>query len=108
MTSWSHQIGNFVSGSIQQNKKDFLKKVMIYFLKDTVSKILHTQWFIMMKKHHICIWVLFQCVMVDCKEKMCSIVKSYEIGRASCRERVQDRGVAGETDEERQEEGVQA
>src|SRR5690625_7676861 len=77
MTSWSHQIGNFVSGSIQQNKKDFLKKVMIYFLKDTVSKILHTQWFIMMKKHHICIWVLFQCVMVDCKEKMCSIVKSY-------------------------------
>src|SRR5699024_6525623 len=46
---------DFLSDWIQENKNDFLRKVINYFLNDTASKILLTQQSIMMSKPLTCI-----------------------------------------------------
>src|SRR5699024_3707338 len=58
------------------SKNDFLKKVINYSRNDMVSKILLMQQFIMMSKPLTCIWGLCLCVMENCKEKTCLIVKN--------------------------------
>src|SRR5699024_12651465 len=65
-----------LSDWIQENKNDFLRQVINYFLNYTASKILLTQQSIMMSKPLTCIEGLCLSVMENYKEKMCLIVKN--------------------------------
>src|SRR5699024_4338054 len=58
------------------NRNDFSRKVINYLLIDMENKILRMRLFMLTKKLLICIWVSCQCVMENCKGKMCSIVKN--------------------------------
>src|SRR5699024_12525708 len=59
-----------------QNKNDFLRKVINYFLNAMAGKILLMRLYIWTKKRPICMLVLCQCVMENCKGKISSIGKN--------------------------------